>query len=52
MKTLLKIFGILLLIGFIAAIFDDGSTATNTNNVQKSNNKKKRYCLNTPHNQF
>ena len=48
MKTLFKIFGILLLIGFIAAIFDDGSTATNTNNVQKSNNKKKEILSKHP----
>ena len=48
MKTLLKIFGIILLIGFIATIFEDGSTSTNTNNVQKSNKKKTEQSFKHP----
>ena len=48
MKTLLKIFGILLLIGFIASIFEDESTTPSSGDVSKSTEKKKEIVVKHP----
>ena len=45
MKTLLKIFGVLFLLGAVVTIFDDGSTTSDTKKVNTIENKKENFFL-------
>ena len=48
MKTLLKAFGILLLIGVIATVLEDESTTSSPGDVSKSTEKKKEIVVKHP----